>query len=196
MKSFDLEVAKKSPDYFLELGDHSPEEVWKLTVDLYREILPAAEEAGVRIVWEGEDPPIRDYRGIYRPLTTYRDIDKLLDEVSSENIGIIYCIGARHEAGDDVIEGIKYFGRKGKIFHVHFRNVRGKIPSWEECFLDEGDLNMWQILKTLREINYTGYIAPPSFSHNPRILNQKFPDRISMALAVGYTKAMVDILYQ
>ena len=43
----------------------------------------------------------------------------------------------------DVEADIRHFGRRGKIFHVQFRNVRGSIPTdggYEEVLLDDGDL--------------------------------------------------------
>jgi len=55
----------------------------------------------------------------------------------------------------DIYDQIRLFGRRGKIFHVHFRNVRGTIPSageYEEVALDDGDMDMFQILKTLKDV--------------------------------------------
>lgn len=196
MKCFDLEEARKSPQYHTKLGRVGKERVWPLMRELYAEVIFFAESLKVKILYEGDDPPIRDYRGLYRPLITMDDIEEILDEVPSPYHGITYCVGARLEAGEDVLAGIRRFGGRGKIFHIHFRNVRGTVPAWEECFLDEGDLSMWAVLKTLKDVGYTGYIAPPSFAHNPRVLNTSFPDRLSMAWAVGYTKAMLQAVDQ
>ena len=195
MKCFDLARAKESSQYMTKLGEVGREAVWPMVVDLYREVISAAEQRNVRILYEGDDPPISDFRGIHRPVTTEEDIAALLYAIPSPCHGIIYCVGARQQAGEDVLAGIRRFGSKGKIFHIHFRNVKGTVPAWEECFMDEGDLNMWDVLTTLKEIGYTGYLAPPSFAHNPRILGTPFPDKLSLAWAVGYTKAMIQALY-
>lgn len=38
----------------------------------------------------------------------------------------------------DVFDAIRYFGLRGKIHHVHFRNVTGTVPAFAETFIDEG----------------------------------------------------------
>ena len=40
-----------------------------------------------------------------------------------------FCVGTRYESGEDIFAGIRHFGGQGKIVHVHFRNVRGKLPA-------------------------------------------------------------------
>jgi len=37
---------------------------------------------------------------------------------------------------------IRYFGARGKIFNVHFRNIRGGFLNFQETFPDDGDVNM------------------------------------------------------
>ena len=54
----------------------------------------------------------------------------------------------------DCVEGIRRFGEQGKIFHVHFRNVRGTIPAqkgYEEVIPDSGDLSMYEVARALHQ---------------------------------------------
>jgi mannonate dehydratase len=37
---------------------------------------------------------------------------------------------------------IRWFGERGKIFNVHFRNIKGKKLDFMEAFPDEGDMDM------------------------------------------------------
>ena len=194
-KTFDLEVAKKYYNYRTKLGTIGEQTVWPKMIELYRRMVSIAEAHEVKICWEGDDPPIVDYRNLYRPLVSLKNINQLLDAVPSEFHGIIYCIGARAAAGEDVIAGIRHFSSLGKLFHVHSRNIRGKAPYWEEGFIDEGQLDMKEIYRTLRDVGYNGYIAPDSFAHYPRVLNENYPGLISMAYAVGYSKALIEMIY-
>jgi mannonate dehydratase len=51
------------------------------------------------------------------------------------------------------------YGRQGKIAYIHFRNVRGKVPSYQEVFIDEGDLDMIRVARVLKDIGYDGVLV-------------------------------------
>jgi mannonate dehydratase len=115
----------------------------------------------------------------------------LLDEVPSAHNGLLYCIGTRYESGTHIFEEIRRFGRMGKIFHTHFRNVRGTLPSaggYEEVALDDGDMNMFKILSTLQEVGYDGGLQ---IDHLPDYANDDRHQKIGSAYAVGYVKALL-----
>ncbi|MDR4945583.1 mannonate dehydratase [Neobacillus cucumis] len=74
-------------------------------------------------------------------------------------------MGTRAEEGGSplVLNEINHYGRKSKIFLVHFRNVRGSLPTtkaFEEALLDDGDLNMFKILLELDKVGYDGCLNP------------------------------------
>src|SRR6476620_2196605 len=89
----------------------------------------------------------------------------------------------------DVLESIKHYGQQGKIAYVHFRNVRGKVPLYQEVFVDEGDLDMLAAIKTLREVGYDGVIIP---DHTPE-MSCNAPWHAGMAFALGYMKAALQM---
>ncbi len=63
--------------------------------------------------------------------------------------------------GCDVIHAIRHFGRQGKLFKVHFRNVSNPMPApWRETFIDDGYQDMHQVLRALREVAFDGCIIP------------------------------------
>ncbi|MFO1533981.1 MAG: 50S ribosomal protein L18, partial [Thermoplasmatota archaeon] len=45
---------------------------------------------------------------------------------------------------------IRYFGTRGKIFNVHFRNIRGGCLNFRETFPDDGDVDMLQALRVYK----------------------------------------------
>ena len=61
---------------------------------------------------------------------------------------------------------IRYFGTRGKIFNVHFRNIRGGFLNFQETFPDDGDVNMIRAMRVYKEIGYDGMLMP---DHVPRI---------------------------
>ena len=99
------------------------------------------------------DPPLPETE--FSPLRWSR----ILDAVPSTHSGLLYCIGTRYESGVNIYDDIRAFGRRGKIFHTHFRNVRGTIPThggYQEVALGDGDMNMFRVVQTLRSVGFDG----------------------------------------
>jgi mannonate dehydratase len=170
------------------------EQIWEQTLKIYREVMPVADQNQVRIAMHGNDPPVSTLFGIPQVLTRFADFDRLFAEVPSANNGMTFCVGTRYESGEDIFEGIKHFGEQGKIFHVHFRNVRGTIPSnrgYEEVIPDEGDLNMTQVAQALKDVGYTGTL---DYDHVMRLSSDGPEGRAYIAYCVGHMKGILQSL--
>ena len=103
-------------------------------------------------------------------------------------------MGTRYESGVNIYDDIRAFGRRGKIFHVHFRNVRGQIPThggYEEVALHDGDMNMFRVLLTLKSVGYDGGLQ---IDHLPSYSGDNAFQGIASAYAVGYVKALLAAL--
>jgi mannonate dehydratase len=87
--------------------------------------------------------------------------------------------------GKDVLETIHYFGEREKIFKVHFRNVNTTLPHFVETFLDNGYMDMYKVMKALREVNFNGVVIP---DHIPGMTNNH---RVGTAYTIGYMKALL-----
>jgi mannonate dehydratase len=87
-----------------------------------------------------------------------------------------------------VLNEIRRFGKEGKIFLVHFRAVRGKVPRYTEVFLDEGDLDMQQVMRTYREVGYTG---PMVSDHTPRMEGDTPWGHRGRTFSHGYMRGLV-----
>jgi mannonate dehydratase len=71
--------------------------------------------------------------------------------------------------------------------------VRGTIPSagqYEEVALDEGDMDMFNILKALNASGYDGTLSPD----HPTILIGDGKRRASLAYNIGYIRALLQAL--
>ena len=87
--------------------------------------------------------------------------------------------------GKSVVDAIHAFGAQGKLFHIHFRNVSAPLPHFVETFVDEGYMDMYQVIKALRQVSYRGGVAP---EHTPAMVGQH---RTGIAFTYGYVKALV-----
>jgi mannonate dehydratase len=167
------------------------DELWANIVNIYKQVVPVAERAGVKVAMHGNDPPIPNFCGNPQILCRFADFDRLFAEVPSPNNGMTFCVGTRYESGEDIFEGIQHFGEQGKIFHVHFRNVRGTLPQnrgYAEVFMDDGDIDMRKVVRALHAVGYDGVI---DFDHAMRISGDTPHARQYIAFAVGYMKGLL-----
>ena len=66
--------------------------------------------------------------------------------------------------GVDVYAAIARFARQDRIGYVHFRNVVGRVPSYREAFIDDGDVDMPRALADLRRERLRRRLHPGSHS--------------------------------
>ena len=182
---------EKSQGHAAPEGAPTAQEVWERTLAIYRAVVPAAESAGTSVAMHGNDPPVPKYFGVPQILYDFDTFERLLTEVPSDHSGMTFCVGTRYESGQDVFEGIRRFGKK--IFHVHFRNVQGRIPDqgwYAEGIPDEGDLNMFEVARALKEVGYEGAL---DYDHIMHLVNDE-GGRSYIAYCVGHTRGILQAL--
>jgi len=189
LKSFDYELVKDAP--LTEEGEISAEEIHANHVYFLKAAVPVAEEYNVKLAVHPDDPPAPVLRGIGRTMISVETYQRVLDAVPSPYNGLEFCQGTVTEFADvggaRLPEVIRHFGRQGKIFFVHFRNIRGKFPKFDEVFQDEGDVDQYEAIKTYMEVGFEGPIRP---DHTPRIAGD-VDGHVGMAFAVGYLRALM-----
>jgi mannonate dehydratase len=164
----------------------SSDELWQRFQWFLSEILPVAEENGVRLALHPDDPPADALRRTARLVNQPDEYQRVLDLVPSPANALEFCLGSLQEMREgDVYESIAEYGRQGKIAYVHFRNVRGKVPFYQEVFVDEGDLDMIRVIQCLRDVGYDGVLIP---DHTPGMTCGS-PWHAGMAYALGYIRA-------
>ncbi|MBI2965816.1 MAG: mannonate dehydratase [Chloroflexi bacterium] len=171
-------------------GAPTREQLWERTLKLYRAVTPVAEEAGVKVAMHGNDPPIASVAGIPQILHDRAGFDRLFSEVPNPNNGITFCVGTRYESGQDVLSMIRHFGGQKRLFHVHFRNVKGTIPKngqYSEVAPDEGDLNMADVARALHEVSYEGVI---DYDHIMRLIDDP-GGKSYIAYCVGFMRGIL-----
>ena len=164
----------------------SSEELWDRYARFLTEIVPVAEENGVKLALHPDDPPADMLRRTARLVNQPHKYQRALDLAPSSSNALEFCLGSLQEMREgDVYESIRQYGRQGKIAYVHFRNVRGKVPCYQEVFVDEGDLDMIRAIQVLREVGYDGVLIP---DHTPE-MSCGAPWHAGMAYALGYIRA-------
>ena len=81
---------------------------------------------------------------------------------NSPYLGMKMCIGCWLEGGENfgnVLEDIKYFVENKKVLCVHFRNVSSPMPQFEETLLEDGYMNMYEIMKAFVKADYDGVLT-------------------------------------
>jgi mannonate dehydratase len=168
-------------------------ELWRRYTAFLEEMLPVAEEAGVKLALHPDDPPLPELRGTARLVHTPDGYQRMLDLSPSPANTMEFCIGTLSEMPDgDIYEIVDRYSRTGRIAYVHFRNVRGKAPYYHETFVDEGDTDMIRVLRILRTNGYDGVLIP---DHTP-LMECAAPWHAGIAYALGYMKAAITLIEQ
>jgi mannonate dehydratase len=171
------------------VGCFSHDELWKRLDWFLKELLPVAEEAGVKLAAHPDDPPMPFVRNTPRLVYQPHLYQKLLDMHPSSSNALEYCLGSLAEMTEgDIYESTRQYAAQNAIGYVHFRNVRDKVPYYKETFIDEGEIDMRRIVKILRENNYEGVLIP---DHTP-LMNCDASWHAGMAYAMGYMKALLN----
>ena len=163
---------------------------WSGFCRVYSELVTVADETGIKLAMHPSDIPLQDtpFSGI--------GYHRILDAFPSRQVGYLYCVGTRSEAGGQslVLDEISNYGRKGRIFMVHFRNTRGSLATaggFEEVHLDDGDMSMFRILQALNDVGFDGCVNPDHIF----AIEGDGPDvQQGVAYSVGYIKALISAL--
>jgi mannonate dehydratase len=168
----------------------SNEELWENYTYFIKQVVPVAEELGMRIGIHPDDPPVPELGGV--PRCIFGNFDgyiRALEIANSPNIGVCLCAGTWMEGGKhmgkDVFEAARAFAKMDKLWKIHFRNVSGPIPRFVETFVDNGYTDMLKLMKTLHEVDFRGAVIA---DHVPTMVGGP---RTGWAYSIGYIKALL-----
>jgi len=165
--------------------------LWDRLQRFLDEIIPVAEEAGVTLAAHPDDPPMPTVRSQARLVYQPSHYQTLIDLHTSPRNQLEFCIGSIAEMTEgDVYDAIDQYSSQKRIGYIHFRNVRGKVPTYKETFIDDGDIDMIRALKILKRNRFDGVLIP---DHCPS-MSCEAPWHAGMAYAMGYMKAALKSL--
>lgn len=173
-----------------EYPDISREEMRQRLYRFLEQILPVCADANVRLAAHPEDPPISYFRHAGRVLIRPEDFDRMFSQFPTPYCTAEFCQGTFTEMGVDIYSTIRHFASQNRISYVHLRNVRGKIPNYDETLIDDGDVNMAQALLCYHECGFDGALIPDHFPG----LSGDTEGLASVAYAIGQMRGIMKAL--
>lgn len=136
-----------------EPRSYSQEEIWGNFQYFMDQVIPVAEETGVRMALHPNDPPLSCMAGIPSLIYSMECYRRAFAAAKgSRALGIKLCVGCWLEGGDafgDIMADIRELCADDRILCVHFRNVDRPLPVFEEVLAEDGYADMYAIMKQL-----------------------------------------------
>ncbi|MBP8718664.1 MAG: sugar phosphate isomerase/epimerase [Candidatus Atribacteria bacterium] len=168
------------------LEEETVEDSWQKIIANFKELAKYAEDKGIKVVSEAEPPTAlvsgRVGKSYPRLIGTLKDMERILNEVTAENFGILLDVGHMYVMRENPFLAIRKLGKK--IFHVHIEDIFDHI----HCHFapgSGGEVDCKGILKALESIGYQDYLSV-------ELANIEEPDRVALA-SIQYLESL---LYQ
>lgn len=174
-------------------GEITEAQLWDNMRYFLQRVVPVAERAGVRLAVHPDDPPISPVRGIARILTSPDAMQQVLQLAPSPSNGLTLCQGTVSSMGVDVPAAIRQLAGTGRVYFVHFRDVRGGPEGFEETFQDEGQTDMAAALEAYDEVGFDGYLR---VDHVPTMVGEDNDrpgyETLGRLYALGYVRGLIE----
>src|SRR5579871_2931670 len=140
--TFVYDQARQDPP-LTEAGPVDADTAWERITYFLERVIPVANEYKVRMACHPHDPGMpagKGFRGVERVLGSVDGLKRFLEISPSPYHGLNFCQGTVSEMlahpAEEIFGVIRYFGARGKIFNVHFRNIHGGFLNFQETFPD------------------------------------------------------------
>jgi len=131
-----------------------------------KEVIPVAEENGIRMGIHPDDPPWPIF-GLPRIVCNKENIKCILDVVDSKSNGVTLCSGSLGaNPSNNIAEMVREFA--DRIPFAHIRNVKvyengDFIETSHRTF--DGSVDIYEVVKAYHEIGFDGYARPDHGRH-------------------------------
>jgi len=183
------------------VGTHTRAQQLERAQRFLKTIVPVAEKANVRLALHPNDPPVPLSRGSEQIMASVEQWKTYLKLVESPFNGMTFDCGVTREMGEDPVKVCRYLSERDCINHVHFRNVVVRTPyvDYTEVFLDDGQVDLFGVMRELVKAKYPRGIYP----EHPRLIDMdreygkfqnQYPGGGGFAgeiYNVGYARAML-----
>ncbi len=195
LSTFRYAEGKQEPP-LTEAGKVTQEQYWERIEYFLKRIVPVANEAKVRIACHPQDPmmpPDKGWRGVHTVLDG-EGFKKFVEIQASPYHGLNFCQGTVCEGlknpAKEIFHYIEYFGKRKKLFNIHFRNIKGGWLNFQETLPDDGDIDFIACVKAYKAAGYDGMLMP---DHVPHITGDPSSHQ-AFAFALGYMKALIQLV--
>ena len=179
--------------------EYTAKEIWDNFEYFIKAVAPVAKANNVRIGILPDDPPVPKLAGVPRIFSSFDGYKHALELADSPNVGVCLSIGTWAEGGNklgkDVLGMIDYFGQQKKLFKVRVSNIDQPLPHFENTFVDNGYVDIYDVMKALRKINFDGVVIAENIPQmisagGGRNANGAYDP--SLAWTIGYIKCLRD----
>jgi mannonate dehydratase len=195
--TFVYEKAVREAAPLTEAGPVGADAEWERIAYFLQRVIPVAAEYKIRMACHPQDPgmpPGKGFRGVDRVLGSVDGLKRFIEIAPSPYHGLNFCQGTISEMlarpANEIFDVIRYFGVRGKVFNVHFRNIKGSFLNFQETFPDDGDVNMIRAMRVYKEVGYDGMLMP---DHVPAI-DGDAGGKQAFAYAYGYIQALIQMV--
>lgn len=168
------------------------EQMWSNYEYFMKAVLPVAEEEGLKLALHPDDPPVPMLGGVARLFYKPENFKKAYDLVGrSEAWSLDLCLGccSEMEGGKaNVNEMIEYFAPKGRISYIHFRDVKGSVPNFVECFIGDGNFDPAEVIVLLAKNGFDGFLLD---DHVPKMDGDSDWNHRGRSHAIGYMQGLI-----
>ncbi len=192
--TWNYEEAIKMEQPLTVAGNVDVDEIFERITYLLDRILPVAEEYKVKLGNHIADPPAPEgFRGITRwnSPDVFEGIKRFAQLYDSPYHGFNLCVGSVAEGLKDpateIFPILEWIGNRKQIFNIHLRNIKGGWNNFQEVYPDNGDMNFYKVVKTLRDLEYDGMVMPDHVPHHPA----EGSNLQAFSFAYGYIIAML-----
>ena len=176
-------------------GRVTADDYWERITNFLQKAVPVAKQYDVRLACHPYDPPglPLGYQGAdnWDAPSVFAAIKRYEAVVESPYNGFQLCLGTTAEGlrnpRTEVLPIVEYLGRRGKIYQIHMRNIRGGLGDFQEVYPDEGEMDFLAVMRILRDTGFSGSLCP---DHMPR--HPDDPGSLqSYAFGYGYIRALI-----
>jgi mannonate dehydratase len=197
MTEFKYDRMKDLPPLATDGAPQSYDDTWKNIAYFLKEVVPVAEKNNVVMSVHPNDPPAPMSRGSAQVLNSFNDWKRLVETVNSPSNCMTWDCGVTRELGEDPLIVGNWLASRNRIGQVHFRNVVQRKPreDYTEVFPDNGDNDMYEIMKLLVKNRYKRLIFPehPRGLAIDKLLPKGTNPTAAWAYNIGHCRAMLQI---